>query len=595
MKDFFKQIIATVFGVFLSIGIMLLFSLISLIGMIVSSAGSTPIEDDSVLVLNLQGQMVEKGGEDVFAAFTGGAASSIALNDVLTAIDNAKTNDKVKGIYIQAGVLSADYASLQEIRQKLIEFKSTKKWIVSYADVYSQGAYYLASVSDKVYLNPSGRLDLHGVASEPQFLKDFLAKFGVRFNIVKVGTYKSATEVFTEEKMSEANREQVSVYINGLWNVVLNDIAKSRNIKPEVLNGYVDGVLALEEAAAMKNKKLVDNLLYADEVKAEVKKLLKIDADETINQVSVSDMAAAEGQGIRGDKGEQIAVYYCSGNIVMDNTPSPMNTGGESIVATTVCKDFEKLAEDDDVKAVVIRINSGGGDAYASEQLWHYISKIKAKKPVVISMGGAAASGGYYMSCNASWIVAQPTTITGSIGIFGAFPDVTGLMTEKLGFKYDEVKTNKNSTFSPIAISRPLTADEYEYLQQEINHGYALFRKRVSDGRKMKVEAVEKIAQGRVWLGRDAIKIGLVDQLGNLEDAVKKAATLAKVSEYHINEYPAPANFAEQLLAKTSQGSYLDEQLRLTLGMYYEPFMLVRTLKEQSPIQARIPFLLNIK
>lgn len=595
MKDFFKQIIATVFGVFLSIGIMLLFSLVSLIGMIVSSAGSTPIEDDSVLVLNLQGQMVEKGGEDVFAAFTGGAASSIALNDVLTAIDNAKTNDKVKGIYIQAGVLSADYASLQEIRQKLTEFKSTKKWIVSYADVYSQGAYYLASVSDKVYLNPSGRLDLHGVASEPQFLKDFLAKFGVRFNIVKVGTYKSATEVFTEEKMSEANREQVSVYINGLWNVVLNDIAKSRNIKPEVLNGYVDGVLALEEATAMKNKKLVDNLLYADEVKAEVKKLLKIDADETINQVSVSDMAAADGQGIRGDKGEQIAVYYCSGNIVMDNTPSPMNTGGESIVATTVCKDFEKLADDDDVKAVVIRINSGGGDAYASEQLWHYISKIKAKKPVVISMGGAAASGGYYMSCNASWIVAQPTTITGSIGIFGAFPDVTGLMTEKLGFKYDEVKTNKNSTFSPIAISRPLTADEYEYLQQEINHGYALFRKRVSDGRKMKVEAVEKIAQGRVWLGRDAIKIGLVDQLGNLEDAVKKAATLAKVSEYHINEYPAPANFAEQLLAKTSQGSYLDEQLRLTLGMYYEPFMLVRTLKEQSPIQARIPYMLNIK
>lgn len=597
MKDFLKNIFATVLGNLLTIGVFFVFMLISIIGMAVSSSSESGVKDNSVLVIKLNGEIVEQAVDNPLAGIMGNGEESMGLNDILSAIDKAKNDDRIKGIYLECGALSTDYATLQEIRGKLAEFKAKKKWIIAYGDSYMQGIYYLVSLADKVIINPQGHMEWRGIAAQPQYFKDLLEKVGVKMNIVKVGTFKSATETFSEDKMSDANREQTMVYINGIWQNMLDAVAKSRGINKDVLNGYADGVVSMQQTTELKQKKLVDEIMYADQVKQLVKQKLGLDKEDIINQVSVSAMKAESGQGIYGNEGDQIAVYYCQGDIV--DAPQAVSLSGSSqqIVGTTVCGDLEKLTNDPNVKAVVLRINSGGGSAYASEQMWHYITEMKKVKPVVVSMGGLAASGGYYMSCNASYIFAEPTTITGSIGIFGMFPDATKLMNEKLGIHFDEAKTNKNSSFSPIATARPLTAEEISYLQTYIDNGYALFRKRVSDGRKLSVDAVEKIAQGRVWLGQDALKLKLVDQLGTLDDAVKKAAQLAKLKEYHMTSYPEMPNFMSQLLDKANgnSGTAIDEQLRLTLGDYYDVFTMVRNIKNQAPVQARIPYVLNIK
>ena len=598
MKDFFKSVAATVFGIFLSIGLLILFFMLSMIGTaITSSSQKVEVKDNSVLVLNLKGEIYEQGSSNKLAMLFDDQLESDGLNEILAAIDKAKTNDKIKGIYVETGLLQTDYATLEEIRVKLLDFKKSKKWIISYADTYTQGTYYLASVADKVCLNPRGTLEWRGIGSQPEYYKDMLQKLGVNMQIVKVGTYKSATETFTEDHMSDANREQITRYITGIWDNVTSAVSKSRNIPVATLNNYADGIMSLEEATSAKQKRMVDELLYSDQVKAYVKKQLGIDKREDINQLTVSDMTNIDGDGNYGRKGDQIAVYYCQGNIVQSETTGLVMGDAEVIVGDDFCHDMEDLMEDDDVKAVVIRINTGGGDAFASEQMWHYVSELKKVKPVVISMGGMTASGGYYTACNASYIFAEPTTITGSIGIFGMFPDMSGLLTQKLGIHFDEVKTNKNSTFSPVGVSRPMNPSEQEYMQQYINNGYKLFCKRVADGRKMSTDAVEKVAQGRVWLATDALKIGLIDKLGTLDDAVAKAAELAKVKTYHTIDYPVLPGLVDEMMEKLkgATGSDLDEQLRTVLGAYYEPFFMVRTIKEQSPIQARIPYMLNIK
>ena len=598
MKDFLKNIVATVFGVFLAVGLMIAFLFFSVIGSVLSSSSETKVSGNSVLVLNLQGQINERGGDDILSALTGNEITTIGLDDILCAIEKASLDKNIEGIYIKTGLLSADYATLQEIRAKLMEFKKSKKWIVSYADSYLQGAYYVASAADKVYINPLGRLDWHGIGSQPQYYKDFLEKIGVRFEVVKVGTYKSATEMFTEESMSQANREQISRYIGGIWNNLLKDVSKSRNISIANLNAYADGIMSLQNAKQLKQKGMVDDLLYPDQVKQKIKERLHLSVDDDVNKVTVSDMKSLKvSKGIYSSEGDKIAVYFCEGDIVMYSSSGVTGSSGKEISAKTVCRDLEDLKNDDDIKAVVLRINSGGGDAYASEQLWHYVSELKTVKPVVVSMGGYAASGAYYMSANASWIVAEPMTLTGSIGIFGMFPDISGLMTRKLGIRFDEVKTNENSTFSPVGMARPLNSDEIAYLQQYINEGYAIFRQRVADGRNLSVDKVESMAQGRVWLGQDALGLKLVDQLGTLSDAIVKAASLSKTKEYHIATYPAPLDWGTQLLQKTmnTDDSEIDGKLRAILGDYYEPFMLVRDIRKQSPVQARIPYMLNIR
>ena len=590
MKDFLKYVLATITGIIVLGLIMGIFFVISLVGLAASSASTVPVEKNSVFTFMLSGQVDERVQDDLLGQLTGQVSENMGLEDIVVSIKKAKTNEDIKGIYIEAGIFSVDApATAHAIREALLDFKKSGKWIVAYGDSYTQTSYYICSVADKIYLNPEGMVDWHGLASNPYFLKDLLAKFGVKVQLCKVGKYKSAPEMLTADKMSEPNREQVTAYMTGIWNVMLKDVSASRKIPVDSLNAYADRFVALANQPDLVKMKLIDKLMYTDEVKGEIKKLLKIDADEDIKQLSLSDMINVKGA---KEKGDEIAIYYAYGEIVDSETGS-LTEQGHNIVANTVCKDLEKLANDDDVKAVVLRVNSPGGSAYASEQIWHAIQMLKAKKPVVVSMGGYAASGGYYISCGANYIYTEPTTVTGSIGIFGMFADFSGLLTEKLGVKFDEVKTNKHAAFGTIA--RPFNEEEMALLDQYIGRGYELFRKRVADGRKLSIDAVEEIAQGRVWLGNDALGIKLVDAIGSMDDAVKKAAQLAKLSEYKTKGYPEPTDWFTQLLNKTNKNNYLDEQMRATFGEYYEPLRYVKNLDKQSAIQARLPFFFSIK
>ena len=590
MKDFLKYVLATITGIIVLGLIMGIFFVISLVGLAASSASTVPVEKNSVFTFMLSGQVDERVQDDLLGQLTGQVSENMGLEDIVVSIKKAKTNEDIKGIYIEAGIFSVDApATAHAIREALLDFKKSGKWIVAYGDSYTQTSYYICSVADKIYLNPEGMVDWHGLASNPYFLKDLLAKFGVKVQLCKVGKYKSAPEMLTADKMSEPNREQVTAYMTGIWNVMLKDVSASRKIPVDSLNAYADRYVALANQPDLVKMKLIDKLMYTDEVKGEIKKLLKIDADEDIKQLSLSDMINVKGA---KEKGDEIAIYYAYGEIVDSETGS-LTEQGHNIVANTVCKDLEKLANDDDVKAVVLRVNSPGGSAYASEQIWHAIQMLKAKKPVVVSMGGYAASGGYYISCGANYIYTEPTTVTGSIGIFGMFADFSGLLTEKLGVKFDEVKTNKHAAFGTIA--RPFNEEEMALLDQYIGRGYELFRKRVADGRKLSIDAVEEIAQGRVWLGNDALGIKLVDAIGSMDDAVKKAAQLAKLSEYKTKGYPEPTDWFTQLLDKTNKNNYLDEQMRATFGEYYEPLRYVKNLDKQSAIQARLPFFFSIK
>ena len=590
MKQFLKYVLATVTGIVLVMVIMGVLGAISLVGMAAASAGNTQVEENSVFTLSLSGQLDERAASNPLSELTGQVSKNLGLDDILTAIKKAKDNEDIKGIYIEAGAFMADTpASAHAIREALLDFKKSGKWIIAYGDSYTQTTYYICSVADKLFLNPEGMVDWHGLSSSPYFVKDLLAKFGVKVQLCKVGKYKSAPEMLTADQMSEPNREQVTAYMSGVWKVILNDVSKSRKISVDSLNAYADQFIALADQQRLVQTKMVDKLLYTDEVKSEVKKMLKIDADDDISQLTLSEMSGVKG---KKKEGEQIAVYYAYGEIVDTGTGSAMDDE-HSIVANTVCKDLHKLMEDDDVKAVVLRVNSPGGSAYASEQIWHAVTQLKAKKPVVVSMGGYAASGGYYISCNANSIYTEPTTLTGSIGIFGMFPDFSGLLKDKLGVKFDEVKTNKHAAFGTIA--RPFNDEEMALLGNYIDRGYNLFRKRVADGRKLKVEQVEEIAQGRVWLGCDALPIKLVDAIGSLDDAVKKAAELAKLKEYHTSAYPNEPSWLDALLDIAGDKSYLDEQMEATLGEYYEPFKLVKSLNRQSAIQARLPFYMTVK
>lgn len=592
MKDFIKNVLATMVGMFGFFIVMGVIGMMSIIGMIASGNAAQNVEKNSVFVLNLSGTISEQGSENPLSMFTGDNSLNSGLNDILSSIKKAKANDDIKGIYIEAGALAANYATLQEIRNALADFRKSGKWIVAYGDFYTQGAYYVASVANKVYINPKGIVDWHGIGAQTMFYKDFMAKFGVKWEVVKVGTFKSATETFTEEKMSDANRLQTKTFIDGTWRNVCDAVSKSRGISVDSLNSYADSYLALQATETLVKAKMVDGLMYGDQVKDAVKKMMKLEKDDDIAQLTLNDMLNVKDEKVEGS---EIAVYYAEGDIVQDPKAATMFGNNNYIASRKVCKDLEDLMNDDDVKAVVVRINSGGGDAYASEQMWHQMSELRKVKPVVVSMGDYAASGAYYMSAPASWIVAQPNTLTGSIGIFAVIPDLSGLVTTKLGVRFDEVKTNRNSTFGNL-MARPFNAEEKAMLQASVNRGYSLFRQRVADGRRLPVESVEKIAQGRVWLATDALNIKLVDQLGGIDDAVKKAAQLAKLKDYYTSDYPAAASWMDNLLnSMSSSGTYLDEQLRQTLGDFYQPFTMLRSIDKREAIQARIPYAISIK
>jgi protease-4 len=588
MKDFLKYVGATIVGLIMFFVVITLFGLMSIVGMVASSDAAQKVEDNSVLILKLDGNMQEQATESIKDELMG--TQGLALDETLSAIKKAKANENVKGIYMEMGSLGADFAQLEEIRNALVDFKKSGKWIVTYGDTYSQGCYYLATTADKIYMNPQGTVDWHGIGGQMVFLKDAYAKVGIKMIPFKCGKYKSATEIYTEDKMSQPSREQTERYVNGWWNAICEAVSRSRHISKDSLNAYADRYIGLEDPANMVKYKFVDGLLYSDQVKASVKKLLKLDDDATIHQISVSGMVNTTDN----SEGEAVAVYYAYGDIVDDAQEASSLWGEHQIVGKDVCKDLADLTDDDDIKAVVIRVNSGGGSAYASEQIWHQVQLLKAKKPVVISMGGAAASGGYYISCPASYIYAEPTTITGSIGIFGIAMDRSELMTQKLGFKYDEVKTNRNATMGSEVM--PMTEEQKRYLQTAIDRGYNLFKTRVANGRRLTMDQVEALAQGHVYLGSDAMKLKLVDALGGLDQAVAKAAQLAKLKEYHTTSYPGPTSIWDNIIDSGDQSdNALQEMLRSTLGDYYEPFMLMRQARSQAGIQARMPFIIGMR
>lgn len=590
MKSFLKQVLAVIVGI-CSVGAFATLMFFVMLGVMLATGDEKQsVSDNSILRIELTGTVVDRSTPDspLNQLLGRSNASSQGLDVLIDAIKTAKGDKRIKGIYIEGGTMSSDFATLQELRGALVDFKSSGKFIVSYADSYTQGAYYIASVGDRVLINPSGLLDWHGIAMQPMFWTGLMEKVGVKAQVFKVGTYKSAVEPFILKEMSPANREQVESMITDLWKETCTAVATSRKLSPDSLNAYADRYITLADGADYKRLKLVDDLTYVDQVRDELRKRMN---DKEVTFVS-PEVVAAQAEDT-GDDDNQVAVYYASGNIVDVAGSGALMGGGDEIIGSRVVEDLDKLANDKDVKAVVLRINSGGGSAYASEQMWRAVQLLKKKKPVVVSMGGMAASGGYYMSCGANYIVAEPTTLTGSIGIFGLIPDFSGLVKDKLGLRFDVVKTNKASDFGTL--SRPFDAAESAALQAHVNRGYALFLKRVADGRtaagrKMTPEAVDHIAQGRVWTGNQALKNGLVDKIGTLNDAILKAEQLAQTKNPAVVRYPAPKSWMESFSKEQQEDDYFERKMKLVLGDYYEPLNFIQNVDRGNYLQARLFF-----
>ncbi len=592
MKDFLKFTLATVTGIILSSIVLFIISMITLVGIMSASDTETIVKKNSVMMLDLNGTLVERTQENplgILSQWLGDGSNTYGLDDILSSIQKAKENEHIKGIYLQANSLSTSYASLQEIRNALLDFKENGKFVIAYADSYTQGLYYLSSAADKVLLNPKGMIEWRGIASSPLFYKDLLQKIGVEMQVFKVGTYKSAVEPFIATEMSPANREQVTTFITSIWEQVTEGVSTSRNISVDSLNVYADRMLMFYPAEESVKCGLADTLIYRNDVRNYLKKLVEINEDDNLPILGLGDMMNVKKNVPKDKSGNIVAVYYASGEI----TDYPNSaTSEDGIVGSKVIRDLRKLKDNDDVKAVVLRVNSPGGSAFASEQIWHAVKELKTKKPVIVSMGDYAASGGYYISCVADTIVAEPTTLTGSIGIFGMIPNVKGL-TDKIGLSYDVVKTNKHADFGNIM--RPFNEDEKSLLQMMITEGYDTFVTRCAEGRHMTKEAIEKVAEGRVWTGETAKKLGLVDELGGIDKALDMAVAKAGIESYTVVSYPEKQDFLSSLL-ETKPTNYIESQLlKSKIGEYYQQFGLLKNLQEQSMIQARIPFELNIK
>ncbi|MEG0647958.1 MAG: signal peptide peptidase SppA, partial [Bacteroides sp.] len=535
MKDFFKFTLATVTGIILSSIVLFIIGIVTVFGIVSSADTETIVKKNSVMMLDLNGTLMERSQgelEQLLSKLSGDETNVYGLDDIMASIKKAKENDNIKGIYIQATSLGTSYASLQAIRTALVDFKESGKFIVAYADTYTQGLYYLSSVADKVMLNPEGMVEWRGIASSPIFYKNLLDKLGIEMQVFKVGTYKSAVEPFISTEMSPANREQVTAFIGSIWGQIVDGVSTSRKITPDSLNAYADRMLMFYPAETSLNSGLVDTLIYKNNVRDYLKTLVKVEEDDRLPILGLTDMMGVKKNVPKDKSGNIVAVYYASGEI----TDQPISSvSEEGIVGSKVIRDLRKLKEDDDVKAVVLRVNSPGGSAFASEQIWHAVKELKSKKPVIVSMGGYAASGGYYISSIADTIVAEPTTLTGSIGIFGMFPNAKGLA-DKIGITYDVVKTNQFSDFGNIM--RPLNTDEQALMQMMVARGYDLFVNRCAEGRHMSKEAIEKVAEGRVWTGEAAKQLGLVDELGGIDKALDIAVKKAAIEGYSVVSYP---------------------------------------------------------
>ena len=586
MKDFIKFTFASVLGVLLAGIIFTVLGIVSMVGMVASSDTETTVEENSILFLDMEGILSERVQDNPLQAIIGEEFKEYGLDDILASIQKAKEHENIKGIYLQAGMMDAPCASLEEIRNALKSFKESGKFIVAYGDNYTQGMYYLASVADKVIVNPQGTIAWQGLASQTIFFKDLLKKIGVEMEIFKVGTYKSAVEPFIATEMSDANREQITAFLNSTWKRLLEDISASRGISEDDLNKCADDCMTLSPAETYIANGLADTLLYKDGVLDYLKMMSGRESDESLRTLSLEDMKNVKRNVPLDKSGNIIAVYYAYGEI--DSTPST----DEGINSKKVIRDLRKLREDEAVKAVVLRVNSPGGSAFGSEQIWREVLLLKAEKPVIVSMGDYAASGGYYISCAADCIVADPTTLTGSIGIFGMFPMLENLLTDKLDLHFATVKTNRYADMGDM--TRPFNDAERAALQKYINNGYKLFVQRCADGRGMSVEAIEKIAEGRVWTGATAKELGLVDELGGLDKAIEIAAQKSGIEAYSIIHHPSQESFFDSLMEPIKE-DYIQGQMAETMGEYYEYVKFIQNVQNMDRIQARMPFDLRIR
>ena len=588
MKDFLKFTLATVTGIVISSVVLFFISILVVFSMVSSSESETQVRKNSVMMLDLNGTLAERSQENPLDLIMKDDYKTYGLDDILSSIKKAKENEDIKGIYIQATSLGAGFASLEEIRNALKDFKESGKFVVAYGDAYTQGLYYLSSVADKVLLNPQGMLEWRGLAATPMFFKDLLEKVGVEMQVFKVGTYKSAVEPFISTETSAANREQINVYLSSIWGQITSAVAESRNLSVEALNKEADRMLMFYPAEESVKNGLVDTLIYKNDVRDYLKNLAGIDKDDNMPVLGIQDMINVKKNVPRDKSGNVIAVYYAYGEIDGGSSAST----DEGINSEKVIKDLRKLKDNENVKAVVLRVNSPGGSAYGSEQIWYAVNQLKKEKPVIVSMGDYAASGGYYISCNADTIVAEPTTLTGSIGIFGMMPNAKGL-TEKLGVNFDVVKTNPYADFGNL--TRPMNDGEKGLMQMYVNNGYELFLTRCSDGRGISMEELDKIAQGRVWTGSTAKELGLVDELGGLDKALEIAIAKAGVDAYTVMSYPKKEGFLESLM-NTNPGNYIKgRMLNSKMSDMYRQFSIIENFDKIDRIQARVPFELNIQ
>jgi len=569
MKSFFKMLLASVIGVIVGVLIISVMGFVIFAGVVASMGSSSTfnLQKNTILKVNLNEKtnLSEQNNSSPFDAVFNRNGESLGLNDVLSAIKKAGNNDNIKGIYLNLGAAGIDFTTMNPIRNALLDFKKSGKFIIAYGENFTQPTYYVSSVADTIFMNPSGMLVFHGLSTSLQFNKGIYEKWGIEYQVFKVGTYKSAVEPYILDKMSDANREQVTSFLNDIWGTVLGKISESRAISVTQLNQYADELMDYSDPQKAVDYKLIDGLKYADDVEKYLKTRLNLKEDDKINYAGVKDMLSVTEAGKKASK-DKIAVLYAEGEIMSDAFASILP--GSSITAKEYVKELNKLRDDKNVKAVVFRVNSPGGSAYEAEQIWHAVKELKAVKPVVVSMGTYAASGGYYISCGASKIVSEPTTLTGSIGIFGLIPDGAKLAKD-MGATYDRVSTNKFSNYTTDLISipipyfsiglplpaRPFTKEEGVKIQAYIERGYDLFLSRCAEGRGKTKAAIDSIGQGRVWTGNQALKLGLIDELGGIDAAIKDAAELAKVDNYSISEYPAKKDFFMSLLENSTESA----------------------------------------
>ena len=587
MKQFFKSMFASVLGVLIAMGVIILGGLALLMGIAASSGSSSTYvpKDNSVLKLSLKGSLSDTATENPFGSLMGEEDESLAVQDVVKAIRTAKVNEKIKGIYLDAVGVSGGFAGFEAIRRELVDFKESGKFIVAYSDMYTQGCYYLASVADSVFVNPQGGAGLVGLASQGLFIKDLAAKLGIEYYIFKVGTYKSAVEPYFMDKFSDANREQLTSFLGSIWGNMTSAICESRHIQPDEMNRFLNEGLAMEDAQVLVDYKLVDGLRYRKEAEDCVKRMAGQDLKEKMVTSSVKDLLSVKQD--KKEKENKIAVLYAEGSIQDDD--NSFMSAGASIISEKMADELRKLADDEDVKAVVFRVNSPGGSAYISEQIWKAVTELKEEKPIVVSMGDYAASGGYYISCAANKIVAEKTTLTGSIGVFGVVRNMAGTA-QKLGVKTDIVKTN---TYADLGdMTRPMREDEKALIQHGVERTYDLFLTRCSDGRGMSKDSIDHIGQGRVWTGEQALERGLVDKLGGLDVAIEEAASLAGITDYSVTKANTKKDFFTEYMEK-ALGEAKVSVVKSVLGEDFSIYSTLQQMKGNTGIQTRMPYLIQ--